>query len=288
MRDIVAEFIERTGLNAEIDQLDFIAQRDVNNYMALEGSKEVLIGNTASSKLTPSYAYYKGNYRIFQTTIVERALAKYLLYKKPIEETVVEEFVDGNWFRFQAISKTGSQYHKVCTHEIDGSIKPHIEHVNMILKDSDVKKLLKEYAIKGVTSYNTFYKKYVMDELSDDALDLLEQLGVFVKDSEEIIQEVQHVNRVFASNDKETIRVLKKYKYVDGKESAGLVSGLPDNVFVFNKDLKDFDETWQSKIDLEWYINQAYRETYAFITGDRKEKNYEVMKHIVRQYELED
>ena len=196
MRNIVEEFIARTGLGAEIDHMEFIAQRDVNNYVGLDNGREVLVGNSASSTLTPDKAFYKGRYRVFQTQIVERAMAKYLLYKTPIEETVVGAYVDNDWIPFQATSKTGSQFHKVMLHEVNTSVFDNIQHINVLLKDKRVKALFKEVGIKGVTSYNTFLKKFTSDELTEDQIDLLESLGVVYQDVEGNSYEVQHINRV--------------------------------------------------------------------------------------------
>ena len=136
MKSILQEFKTRTGLDMDAEQFEYFAQRDVNNYMAIHNGEEELKGNTASSNLTPDKAYYRGNYRVFQTTVLAKGLANRLLYNKPIRETIEEEIKAGNWFRFQATSKTGSQYHKVCIHEADASVTDHLNQINAMLKNA--------------------------------------------------------------------------------------------------------------------------------------------------------
>ena len=149
----------------------------------------------------------------------------------------------------------------------------------------EVKDLLKSVDIKRLSSYNVFYKRYVMDEFNDEQLELLEALEIVPLNDDDRVIEVQHINRVFASNDNSVKRVLKKYKMNNGKEAAGLVSGLPDNVFIFNKDLREFTDEWRNKLDLDWYVDGSYRETYMYLTGDKKTKDMDIIRSVVDAFD---
>ena len=85
---------------------------------------------------------------------------------------------------------------------------------------------------------------------------------------------LQNVNRAFAFNNFSKICTITKYKNQDGKIKKTSVSSLPDNIFVWNKEMisENAKNEIISKIDKNWYINRAYERIKEFIpiVGDIK------------------
>jgi len=280
------EFTQRTQLKLDLEHWDRLCQKDVNNYVAVFEGKIQSKGNMTNLwDLTPDHAYYRGTYRVFQTTVVDRATTLNLLFGTSIEEIIQEEFDKKNWFRFQATSKTGKMYHAVRLIETNYDIDEQIQQVDMLIKNKDVKKFLKDELKITIKNYNDFMLQKAMNNFSVDDVNVLNEIGIKIVDEEEKITDIQHINRVFASNDRKKKRVIKKYKYVkdveknsDGeklwngkmKESASLISNIPDNVFVFNGDMSDFTDEHAKQIDLQWYIDQAYYQVNFYKTKGTK------------------
>lgn len=153
-------------------------------------------------------------------------------------------------------SKIGKMYHKIVLAEEPTSFVTQLQHINFVLKDKDHKKILKEFGMK-IKDYYDFVDQYENDDLDEIQLDVLETLGIKLIKEKVIENEVQHVNRVFASNDTSVTRTLYKYKWMNKKLSRSLIANLPKNVFIYNDEIKNFD-LWHL-IDLQWYIDEAKR-----------------------------
>jgi hypothetical protein len=240
----------------------------VNNYVALhEGKVESKGGMTNLWNLRPEQAHYRGTYRLFQTTVLDRAVTFNLLYGTPCEKTVQEEFDAKNWFRFQATSKIGSMYHRIALVEEHNDYFDKVAHINSLIKDKEIKKILKTFNIK-IKDYLDFIDQHENDEFDDDQIELLDTLEIVPIHNKGKITDVQHTNRVFASNDTSVTRTLYKFKWADVKKngvktgekkiSKSIIANLPKNVFVFNGDMKDFDQ-YVHQLDLQWYIDESYR-----------------------------
>ncbi len=257
MRDIIKAFEDRTRLKMDIEHYDMLCQKDVNNYVALlNGKIQSKGGMTNLWDMTPENAHYKGTYRLLQTTVIDRAVTFNLLYGTDIEQTVRESFNNREWFRFMGTSKIGKMYHKIVLAEEPTSFVTQLQHINFVLKDKDHKKILKEFGMK-IKDYYDFVDQYENDDLDEIQLDVLETLGIKLIKEKVIENEVQHVNRVFASNDTSVTRTLYKYKWMNKKLSRSLIANLPKNVFIYNDEIKNFD-LWHL-IDLQWYIDEAKR-----------------------------
>lgn len=77
---------------------------------------------------------------------------------------------------------------------------------------------------------------------------------------------LQHVNRVFASNNASVKGMVYKYKEEDGKIKRTKVSNLPDSVFVFNDNVTTNEniDVISNKIDWQYYIDRAYERIQEF------------------------
>lgn len=78
---------------------------------------------------------------------------------------------------------------------------------------------------------------------------------------------LQNINRAFASNDKYHVGTVIKYKNEDGKLKHARVQSLPDNVFIYNGDIRDqqvIDELIP-KINYQYYIDRIYKRCGEFV-----------------------
>jgi hypothetical protein len=268
MRSVIQSFTERTRLKMDIEFYDKLCQKDVNNYVALHENKVVSKGGMTNLwDLKPEQSHYRGTYRLFQTTVVDRAVTFNLLFNKPCEETVKEEYDAKNWFRFQATSKIGSMYHRIALVEEHNDYFDKVERINAMIKDKEIKKILKEFNIK-IKDYLDLVDQYENDNFDEDQLELLDTLDIKVILNKGTITDVQHTNRVFASNDTSVTRTLYKFKWADVKKngvktgekkiSKSIIANLPKNVFVYNGYMSEFDQ-YVHQIDLQWYIDESYR-----------------------------
>jgi len=273
MRDIIKAFTERTRLQMDVEEYTNFRQKDVNNYVAVcNGKVQSKGGMTNLWDLTPEEAHYKGTYRLFQTIVIDRAVTLNLLYGTSVEQTIKESYDKKEWFRFQGTSKMGKMYHRITLVEEPANYLQEIERMNSIIKDKEIKKILRGTTSKKnpdpgfnihIADYFDFIKQYEDDMFDDTQLEVLDMLGIKPTLAGRSEVDVQHVNRVFASADKSYTKMLYKYKWVedkktgDSKLSRSVVTGIPKNVFVFNKDMKEFNMADQ--IDLQWYIDEAKR-----------------------------
>ena len=105
--DIVNEWQERTHFALEFDKVRRIWQKDVNNYaMLLDDGHEKVKGSYLVRGASVAGAFSINN----NATIVADALREYLLYDKPVAETI-EKCDDPA--KFQIIAKAGHKYSQV-------------------------------------------------------------------------------------------------------------------------------------------------------------------------------
>lgn len=293
MRQVIADFTERTRLKMDIEHYSRFAQKDVNNYVAiLEGKPQAKGSFVNMWNLHPRQAHYRGTYRLFQQTVVDRAVAFNLLYGKKPEETVQEEYDARNWYRFMGTSKAGKMYHKIAIVEEHDSYLEAIEEMNKKIKDKDIKKMLRGtrskknpdpgFGIK-INNYFEFLAKYENDEFDEIQLEVLELLDIRPIINKGKVYEVQHTNRVFASKSPGKKTTLYKYKWADVKNdgvktgekkiSQSVITGLPRNVFVFNDDMDNFTEDHWAQVDIDYYVDKAYEKIAFFHDTDIKKND---------------
>jgi len=297
MRRIITEFEARTGLTMDIEHYKNLRQKDVNNYVAIHNGKiQSKGGMTNMWDLHPDNAHYRGTYRLFQQTVIDRAVTFSLLFGKKIEDTVQEEYDAHNWYRFQSTSKAGKMYHRIGLVEEHADYLEAIKEINLLIKDKEIKKILRGTSSRKVpdkgfniriNDYQDFISQYEDDEFDGVQLEVLETLGITPIVNKGRVEDVQHTNRVFASNDKTVTRTLYKFKWADVKKdgkptgekklSKSVITNLPENVFVFNKAMSEFTEEYYSQIDLDYYIDKAYTNT-AFYRDPEIKKDKEFLK----------
>jgi len=100
---IVKDFEKRFNLTFDIDKINKIAQRDVNNY-AIQFENGKIEAKGRFSK------YESGNFMQNTLTIIDRCLVNYYIFNKPIEDTIIEAYKKNDLLPFQIIAKMGSTY----------------------------------------------------------------------------------------------------------------------------------------------------------------------------------
>lgn len=123
-------FSKRVKIGVEYDIIHKIIQRDVNNYILVYGEEGHLSikakGGCFASlpKLTIEEdgsvsSKYKPDFKANSLAIVSEALAKYLLFDTPIEETISN---DNTIHKYQIVSHLGSTYEKCVQESPNGDI----------------------------------------------------------------------------------------------------------------------------------------------------------------------
>jgi len=110
-------------------------------------------------------------------------------------------------------------------------------------------------------SYITMFQ-YVAKKLSFDRLELQEDF----EDGLSSKTVVQSVNRAFASNDKHVKRMLYKCRD-EGKVKRAKVASLPDNIFVYNDEVKSEEAVkyLMEHINYDYYVKRAYERIAEFM-----------------------
>ena len=110
-REIIKEWEDRTGLIMEEDNVKEVYQKDVNNYIMLDMNGNI----KTKGSYVKNYSVKKGkekfgNFVSNSMTILDEAIVKYLLYKIPIEDTILN---CNDPIRFQITTKKGPTYKRV-------------------------------------------------------------------------------------------------------------------------------------------------------------------------------
>ena len=126
---ICKEWQERTGFELEEDTVIQMAQKDVNNYIEIQGTGEIKAKGVYLVKgIAPAGAFNINN----SCVIVATALKEYLINDIPAKETISK---CDDILQFQIIAKAGSKY-KEAYHLIDG-IKHPVQRVNRVYATTD-------------------------------------------------------------------------------------------------------------------------------------------------------
>lgn len=79
-------------------------------------------------------------------------------------------------------------------------------------------------------------------------------------------KKLQGIDRAFACNSQTEVSMVYKHKDdVYKGHSQAKVANLPDNVFIYNGDLKEATDDIKSKIDWQYYVNRIYERIGEFI-----------------------
>jgi len=226
-REIVDEWVKRTGFEVEIEEGTKLYQKDVNNYVCLiddgsEAGEIVAKGsyvNLYKMQDDNKFFEFKLTYNQSQGTIMDKAVVNYFIYDIPVEETVNKEM---NPRSFMFTVKKGART---------------FSHVELHTYDKTT--------------------------------------------NETTIKKMGKVNRVFASKNPDFERRL--YKIKNGNPN--IFPNMDVNIFIFNKDLKEFSQVEMDMIDREYYIRRAKDRIEDFITLPvKKEKKVKENRVKIKVY----
>lgn len=82
------------------------------------------------------------------------------------------------------------------------------------------------------------------------------------------VDKIQNINRVFASNNNDCTKMIYKVKTdKNGKIKRSKVSSLPDNIFIYNKDINDKKNKQEiiKQIDYDYYLLRGYEKITTFL-----------------------
>ena len=124
------EFSKKCGIDLEYDIIDKIIQRDVNNYIMIYGDEKYksikakggCFASLPRLKIEEDgmvSSKYEPNFKANSLAIVSEALAKYLLFNTPIEDTINNE---NNIHKFQMVQHLGATYEKCVQESSNGDI----------------------------------------------------------------------------------------------------------------------------------------------------------------------
>ena len=131
VQEILKEWQTRTRMSLDIDRVEKIWQKDVNNYIMLKDGKLKTKGAYVKN-------YNGGTYFSNTTTILDLAVVNFFVHDIPVERTIFE---CDDLIKFQYICKKGPTYLRV---EQDGIV---VNNVNRVFATKD-KSLGKLYKVK--------------------------------------------------------------------------------------------------------------------------------------------
>ena len=203
------EWQSEKSLELEEDKISAVYQKDVNNY--------IVVFENGKVKTKGAYVTYgeagAGAYSINNNhTIVKEAVINYFVHKTPVEQTIYD---CNDIHKFQIIAKAGGGY-KAC-YSVPGDFE---ERKKRWQKENRFKN-----AVGKTVTPNFRWENY-----------------------EGPRQEIQRVNRVYASVDPDRGYVVK----VKPDGTVGKIGGLPDSCIIDNKNELDI-----SAVDKSWYVELA-------------------------------
>lgn len=240
-RSIYAEWEERTGFSLEEDDVEVVAQANVNNYaMRMVGGEVKVKGGFLVRGVSKAGAFSINN----NATIVAEALKRWLLDGVPVADTIL---ACDDPMAFQLIAKASGKYSEV----FQICDLPHGDQ-----REGEAPRPLDKL---GIAKGGSPPRLVGIDR--DDGY-LWELTGRGKARAYELRRKVpmQRCNRVFATRDP-TLGRLYKVKRADG--SVARIESLPDHCLVCN----DLPPSILN-IDKSWYIALAEKRAQDFEKGE--------------------
>ena len=207
------EWQQSKHLELEEDKIQSIHQKDVNNYvMVFENGKVKTKGAYVSYGIAPAGAFSINN----NHTIVKEAVINYFVHGTPVEDTI---YGCTDIHKFQIIAKAGGGYKSV------HAVPPDFEQRKKSWQKENRVPIVNDY---GKSSWKVPRMRWW--------------------DYEGPREEVQRVNRVYASKDDYRGALVK----VKPDGTVGKIGGLPPNCIIDNHNMITLAD-----IDLTWYVELA-------------------------------
>lgn len=129
VEEICKDFVEKSGITLDTDNIKLVVQRDVNNYIEVQRDGKVKKkGGALVRGLSPIGAFSINN----QAPIIAEALEKYLVNGTSISETINN---CNDIFKFQLICKASHKYSNAY-HEVNGQLVE-VQRCNRVYASQD-------------------------------------------------------------------------------------------------------------------------------------------------------
>ena len=103
IRSVITDFGNRFNLTLEIDEINRVVQRDVNNY--------IIRYNSSKLKAKGRYAKYEGGgFEQNNLSIIDKCLVNFYMKSIEIEETIHSCYKNNDLMPFQIVAKAGATY----------------------------------------------------------------------------------------------------------------------------------------------------------------------------------
>ena len=135
------EWEEEFGLDLELEEYDLWVQKDVNNYVAIEKGSGKIVTKGGDVNKYKGDNFFKNN----DIRITHLALVDYLLYGKPVEQTLYDNLHEPRLFQY--ILQAGHTFKGTCDND-----------------EKDYQKINRVFAVKENVDNVTLYKYKVDDD----------------------------------------------------------------------------------------------------------------------------
>lgn len=249
VKELVTIWENLTGLKMDYEEIDVMAQRDVNNYACkFTDGKTKVKGSLCMQAITcDESAFEIVTYQNWDMRITHEAVMKYLLDKVSIEHTI-RSCTD--LMMFISTCKTGGTFSHVYKYIDDEEIE--IQRVNRVIAVKNSRYgTLKKFKItrgKKPTKIDKNDWQYLLNKLDY----LIEKYEFDIRVREGSKEKIKLVNKVLMSLDFDP----KFLKAICLREVYGKVPKISEHSFIMNKDMSEYDwDTWKDRIDYDFYIN---------------------------------
>lgn len=233
VKEVVDEWVDRTGFEVSIAEITELYQKDVNNYVCYEDGRLKTKGSFGTSYGVTNVFKY-GSFFKYHAGIIDQALVDFLMFDKPVEETVYG-CDDPQQFMMAATKGPTYSHCEMYVEYPDGQteVKP-TQDINRVFASNDDSQKVEVKKVK------------VVEELQEEWCPLAEDGGP-----------VMWIPP----------RARKPRPKVEGtiikRNRADKIPNLPENVFVFNGNLKEFD--LHHLLDKDWYVKETERRIAMFL-----------------------
>lgn len=258
VKELVTIWEELTGLKMDYEEIDVIAQRDVNNYACkfTDGKTKVKGGLCMQAITCDESAFEVVTYQNWDMRITHEAVMKYLLDKTPIEETIRN---CKDLMMFVSTCKTGGTFSHVYKYIDDEEIE--IQKVNRVIAVKNKRYgTLKKFKITRGKKPNKpkDLDREAWDDLWDSALfhlnKLIEDFDFDVTDRFKSHEKMKLINDALSK----TTLDAKIIKALLLREEYKKVPKISEHSYIMNKDMSEYEwAVWKDRIDYDFYVKIA-------------------------------
>jgi hypothetical protein len=145
--DLLKRIEKQYELSFDVDLINKIAQRDVNNY--------VIQYQDGKIKAKGRFKNHEGgDFEQNSLCVIDKALVDYYIHEIPVHNTIINLFKNNEYHWFQLVAKAGNTFNGI-VHEINGDFIP-VQKVNRVFASNDKRygSIYKTKFSDGTTKYH--------------------------------------------------------------------------------------------------------------------------------------